>query len=245
MPVRLTRAFRGLLLLAAPLASARAQGGIEGRVVDRITADPVAEAVVLVVEVGIADTADADGRFGRIALPDGSYTIEIRRIGYVGAQWELELHGGVVLTHDFELEPTATPLAPAFVSDTAVERRAGLAGFERRRLRGGGQYMTQEQIESRGAAYSIGDLLRTLNGLRMACSLGGCRIWMTRFNGMCRPHFFADGIPAAASTVERMPVQDLFGVEVYSFSNVPMEFQRPDIDCGVIAIWTRRGPARR
>jgi hypothetical protein len=242
--VRVTGALCGFLLLTALRAGAQAQGGVEGRVIDRITTIPVAEAIVVIVEADITDTSDADGLFGRILLPDGTYTIEIRRLGYVGAQWELEFRGGVVLTHDFELEPLGVPLAPAFVTDTAVEIRLGLEGFEERRLRGGGQYMTRAEIERRSAR-TIGDLLRMLNGLRMACRLGTCRIWMTRWNGYCAPHYFADGIPAPASTVERMPVQDVFGVEVYTFSNVPMEFQRPDINCGVIAIWTRLGPARR
>ena len=33
--------------------------------------------------------------------------------------------------------------------------------------------------------------------------------------------------------------------EVYGLSDVPVEFQRPGLRCGVIAIWTRRGPPPR
>jgi hypothetical protein len=42
-----------------------------------------------------------------------------------------------------------------------------------------------------------------------------------------------------------MPVNDVFGVEVYDLFEVPIELQRAELRCGVISVWTRRGPPPR
>jgi hypothetical protein len=39
-----------------------------------------------------------------------------------------------------------------------------------------------------------------------------------------------------------MPVNDVFGVEVYDLFEVPIGLQRADLRCGVVSVWTRRGP---
>lgn len=87
---------------------------------------------------------------------------------------------------------------------------------------------------------TLGDLLRTMNGLRMFCNRTGCTIRMTRWAN-CRPFYFQDGVPINADFAERISPSDIYGVEVYDLSEVPVDFQRADLRCGVIAVWTRRG----
>jgi hypothetical protein len=71
-------------LLAPPIAAAQAEGSIAGKVLDAVTEAPVASAAVIASAPGQRRWAvtDAEGRF-RIALPAGSYSIEVERPGYV------------------------------------------------------------------------------------------------------------------------------------------------------------------
>lgn len=46
-------------------------------------------------------------------------------------------------------------------------------------------------------------------------------------------------------TAKRFLPLDIHGIEVIHVSEVPLEFQRSDLGCGIIVIWTRRGPPPR
>ncbi len=72
--------------------------------------------------------------------------------------------------------------------------------------------------------------------------------------GVTHPHdasgdalgqFFLDGFPATNAVGWDFPVRTVRSVEVYrSLFEVPPEFQRSNLRCGVIAIWSRqRGDA--
>jgi len=215
---------------------------LRGQVVDRETQVPIAGVQVFVlgrVEPAITDSA---GQFRHLGLAAIAHTIEVRRIGYEPLTLELFAVHDTAVVYPFEL-----PRLDVVVLDSVlVTGAAGSywhADFERRRSEGRGQFITRDQIEKRNAA-SVGDLLRMLNGLRMTCNNNHeCAVRMTRTN--CRPVYVADGMAANATTVERMPVNDIFGVEVYDLFEVPTALQLPQLNCGVIAVWTRRGPAPR
>jgi len=233
-------------LAALPIGETTAQqgtSGIQGRIVDRITRAPLEGALVFVLGRQIPVASDGEGRFRYAGLEMNSYFVQVQRTGYVTTTWEVPVPADSFVEHELEIEPLETPmLAPVVVEAVAPEDRTWYLGFERRRVAGEGQFVTRDEIELRRAP-SLGDLLRTLNGLQMFCNRRGCSIQMTRTR--CRPEYFLDGFPADRTTVERMPVTDIFGVEVFNFFQVPVEFQRADLNCGVIAVWTRRGPPPR
>ncbi len=230
--------------LAIPVSRTWAQvatGGIQGQLLDRVSRMPVAGAEVFVLGQGPSHTSDANGRFRHVGLRSGYYVVEIRRIGYAQGTWEVRVDEGELSSHEFELEPVPATLAPVTVEG---ERKTWFKEFEERRASRRGQYITFEDIEHRKVS-TLADLLRPLNGVRISCDrYGNCGILMTRWVS-CRPQYYEDGHPVTAIAAERLPVLDIYGVEVYNVSEVPMEFQRTDVKCGVIAIWTRRGPPPR
>jgi hypothetical protein len=66
---------------------------------------------------------------------------------------------------------------------------------------------------------------------------------MTRAPRGCRPEFFLDGFPASFSTGPNFPMRGVLGVEIYrTASETPVEFHRPNLMCGVIAVWSRPRP---
>lgn len=229
----------------APLPSGQAGSAvIRGRVIDGDTDAPVVGAEVSVLGRLAPATTDGTGSFRHPRLAPRPHVILVKKIGYEAATLELAATEDGTVEHVVALHRTDVPeMDTVVVTGTpAPPTSYWHPDFERRRIGGRGQFVTREEIEQRNAA-SLADLLRTLNGLRMVCRASGCAVQMTRTN--CRPTYFADGFPADNTTVERMPVNDLFGVEVYDLFEVPVELQRSQLRCGVISIWTRRGPPPR
>lgn len=233
-----------ILGLALPIPAAWAQGGtggIEGWLIDRVTRAPITGAEVFVLGYGGPERPDAEGRFRRTGLKGGYYIIEVRSVGYARATWEVQVRDNEVVAHTLELEPIAT-LPPVVVEG---ERKTWFRDFDERRAMGRGQFLTREEIDRRPAR-SLGELLRPMNGMRMSCIRNSteCSIRMTRWVN-CVPTYYQDGFHVNAATAERFLPVDIHGIEVYHVSEVPVEFQRTDLRCGVIVIWTRRGPPPR
>jgi len=231
------------LLMAAPAAWGQASGAISGRLVDRATHAPVVGAEVFVLGQHRPVMSDSNGAF-LYRLASGEYLLQVRQIGYIKAEWTVEVPEGEIVELLLQLEPIAFVLPPAVIEGRPEDLPTWFRGFEDRRVAKRGQFLTRAEIERRDPSVTLGNLLRTLNGLRMYCSRGGCNIRMTRWSN-CQPLYYQDGLPVFAGTAEGFVAMDIHGIEVYGLSDVPVEFQRPGLRCGVIAIWTRRGPPPR
>lgn len=230
------------LLMAAPKASSQVMtGAVAGRLVDRATHTPVAGAEVLVLGQRRPVMSDSNGAFRYRGLRPGEHLLQVRRIGYIKAEWPVRVDEGEIVELLLELEPIAFVLPPAVIEGNPEDLPTWFRDFEDRRTRKRGQFVTRAEIERQNPSSTLGDLLRALNGLRMSCTRTGCAIRMTRWPG-CQPFYYQDGLPVFATTAEQFLAMDIHGVEVYGLSDVPVEFQRPGLRCGVIAIWTRRGP---
>lgn len=228
----------------APPSGRRGDATVRGRVLDQETKAPIMGAEVAVVGGPQPSTTDGGGRFRLTRLAPTRHTLQVRKIGYDAVAVTVTAAEDSTVDEVVELHRSLVPRMDTIViADSARSPESYWhVDFERRRNAGRGQFVTRAEILQRNAA-SLADLLRSLNGLRVNCSPRGCAVWMTRAN--CRPAYFADGFPVEATTVERMPVNDLFGVEVYDRFEVPVGLQRADLECGVIAVWTRRGPPPR
>jgi Carboxypeptidase regulatory-like domain len=227
------------------LASGQAGSSfIMGRLVDSDTEEPIPGGTVLIVGRPELVFTDSVGRFRHAGLAPTAHVVNVTKIGYEPTAVELMAVEDSTVVYTVDMPRSKAILLDSVVVPAEAEepRSYWHRDFEDRRRGGRGQFITRAEIEQRRAS-SVGDLLRTLNGLRMVCTRQGCEVRMTRTN--CRPGFFADGYPADATTVERMPVNDVFGVEVYNLFEAPVQLQRPELQCGVIAVWTRRGPPPR
>ncbi|MCJ7627914.1 MAG: TonB-dependent receptor plug domain-containing protein, partial [Longimicrobiales bacterium] len=129
--------------------------------------------------------------------------------------------------------------------------------FKRRVETGLGIYITRDEVEARNPLL-VSDLLREVPGLDLQASGYGSRpsVRMVRATGMnCVTQIFVDGFlmngrafsptgfnPTDFRIDDVVSPRSVEGIEVYrGLSTVPPEFLNPDADCGVIAIWTRRG----
>jgi hypothetical protein len=250
------------LALAAPTAG---QVHIVGRVIDDATERPLGDAQVTV--------RTTDGRFlARMETePTGAFEfkvdrvsavrIDIRRMSYrANSMPILHFDGRRFFQVEARLAPDAILLAPLeVIAWSEVDPSPFLEGF-RQRLRGGlGLYITREDIEARHPTY-VADLLREIPGIMVTGSGVGARASVQVGRSVasrCETQIYVDGFllnrrtGVGRSLIEDFRIDDAVtplsveGIEVYrGISSVPAEFLNPDAECGVIAIWTRRGGRR-
>jgi hypothetical protein len=211
---------------------------VAGSLVDRTSRLPVEGARVAVLGTGLGASTDPAGRFELTGVPSGVRVVQIRAIGYAVGSWMVELGDGQVLRQVFELEARAIQLDSITVTAIAHEGWRSEAGFDERRARRIGFFLGRQEIQQR-QANTIGDLMRVVPGLMTTCNGRNCVIRMQRGTHNCQPEYFLDGYPATFATGPNFPIAQIRGVEIYRDRfETPAEFQRPNLQCGVIAIWT-------
>ena len=106
--------------LTTPLvaASAQATGTIAGRVVDRTTQQPIADAQVLVVGTTRGARTNDTGEYRLGAVSAGQIRIRVIRLGYEAEARTLTVAANETVTADFSLGATATRLDQVVVSAT-------------------------------------------------------------------------------------------------------------------------------
>lgn len=246
-----------LLLTAVPAA---AQIRIVGRVIANDTQEPLAHAQIT--------ARSTTGRFLRHTETDaeGNFELLIQRVAAVSIRADhpgyqantaptLYFDDHTFFRIEIRLDATAVLLAPLEVIGRAVDPSPFLDEFRERVRRGLGVYITRAQIERRRPMY-VTDLLRDIPGVTLQASGSGSRpvVHVGRTTG-CSTRIFVDGMLLNPTLMTSSgPRSDVFriddivspgsveGIEIYrGLSTTPPEFLSADANCGVIAIWTRRG----
>lgn len=211
---------------------------VAGSLVDRTSRLPVEGARVAILGTGLGASTDPTGRFELAGVPSGVRVVQVRAIGYAVGSWMVELGDGQILRQIFELEARAIQLDSITVTAAEYTGWRSEAGFDERRARRVGFFIGRQEIQQRHAN-TIGDLMRVVPGLMTTCTPRGCVIRMERGTAACQPEYFLDGYPATFATGPNFPITQIRGVEIYRDKfETPAEFQRPNLQCGVIAIWT-------
>lgn len=102
----------------APATPPERLGSVTGQVLDSLTGQPLASAVVRVVEVERRGDTHADGRFALTGIPAGTYTLQVQRVGYrpVRRQVTVPAEGATDLI--IRMAPTALELPGVVVTGT-------------------------------------------------------------------------------------------------------------------------------
>jgi TonB family protein len=226
-------------LLAAEL---EAQAGVRGAVVDSL-GGAIPGAQVVVQGSNVSAMTDAGGVFRIQRIPAGTVVLDVRRLGYRPAVRTLEHAGAAESVIEIQLAAIPEVLPTVEVRRRTEAFDARLAGYNARREKRVGHFVTRDQIERQDSP-RFADVLRSVPGLvvRPLRGSGGGRTVSIR--GNCSPLVFLDGFPAASGALD-LDVIDLStveGIEVYSgLATVPAEFLsvQGTERCGVIAIWSR------
>jgi TonB family protein len=241
------------LLVGTVAADAAAQSGavIKGTVHDS-AGRPIAGVELGVVGGGLRGRTDDRGTFRLSGVIAGPAVLMARRIGFNPSWQNLELRSNEEYRVDITLIASIEVLDAVRVNAPREVYDARLAGFNARRQRRVGHFVTRERID-RANSSTLSDMLREIPGVKIGPVRNQGRAIRLR-GASCPPLVFVDGSPATAAEfdVDIIDLQSVEGIEVYAgMGSIPPEFSGPrDLDrCGVIAIWSRpfrerRRPAR-
>jgi hypothetical protein len=233
----------------APADTAPLTATLEGTV-KTIDGSPVADARVFVRGSRAVVRTSASGSFSLSGLPLGTQVVEVAAIGYAGGRQAVDLRPGGPARTELVVAKSVQTL-PTLEVVGKLGNGADVSTFLQRAQRGQGHFITEEDIERRGAI-QFEDIMRTVPGIQVVPVGQGYRVYSSRgavnMQGDCSMTYFVDGayFPFDATSAEPFPVApiEIMAIEVYAgAAQVPAEFQRLANSCGAIVIWTKRGGA--
>lgn len=248
----LQRCFATLLLLACLATPAATQAqAIAGRVLDSLTAAPIAAATVMLLDstdtaVARAET-DSVGLFFFQAPGAGLYRVHADRMGYEEILTEhLPLRDAGSLELLVRLAPLPVEVEGLLVETEAEARRLRLEreGFYRRQEWAPGYFFDEEEIQKWRPTF-ISDLLQRVPGVRLHRQLGEVRVFSARRTGSCPMKIVLDGfkVDTVGGDLDFLVHPDrVIGMEIYPGAGgvgAPVQHRGTDAPCGILMIWTR------
>ncbi|HUQ81011.1 MAG TPA: carboxypeptidase regulatory-like domain-containing protein [Gemmatimonadaceae bacterium] len=255
MQSRVSRCSIAIALVGTVAAFASAQtpspegrAHLTGRVADAL-GNSIPKAEIIVSSTALHAESGTDGRFEVSGLPTGSVEVIVRRIGFSPAKIALELTSGERRDIRVMLSPMAVMMDSVSVTAPAPTTEVSYGGFETRRSRGFGTFITREDIEKRRARVPS-DLFRTMSGVKLIRDNGTLTVASNRLGAMnCPLRVFIDGshYPLYGQSIDALVhIVDIGAIEVYAGgATVPPQFSGRESTCGVIAIWTRHGQKKQ
>jgi hypothetical protein len=210
----------------------------------------IAKAEILVSNTSFRAETGTDGRFELGGLPSGTVEVVVRRLGFSPAKIPLQLEVGEMRDIRVLLSPVAFVIDSVSVVGSGPVIEKAFGGFESRKARGFGTFITREQIEKKNPRVTS-DLFRTVSGVKLLRENGTPTVVSTRLStvAFCPVRYFIDGAsyPLYGQSIDTMiQVADIGAIEVYpGGATVPPQFGGRESACGVIAIWTRQGQRKQ
>jgi len=235
------------LFLVPAVVLAQPGGSIRGVVHDSL-GGVVSSAHVTIQGSTSATTSDSIGTFRLSGVPAGEAVLEVRRLGYRPAVTALNIPAGSVLDVEVKLAPVPEQLAPVEIRRRAEVYDSRLAGFNSRKSKQVGYFVTREKLDRMSSARFV-DALRDMPGVSMRTLRGGV-VTVSLRGARCSPMFYLDGFPATSGPMDldMIDLSGVEGIEVYAgMTSIPAEFMGVvgGEQCGVIAVWSRPTRPRR
>lgn len=247
------------VLTAQPLQAA----GVITAIVTDSALIPVSGARVNIAGTAVQVITGANGRFIINPAAPGHYRFSIQKLGFHTLQVDEDVESDDTLRLAFVLDKASALLAGVSV---VGKRSPKLTQFDQRRERGGGQFLTAEDIERRNTPFAT-ELIRTLKGVNVKpYPAGGGQVQYLAMNSRsgttdeyrlrvrsslqeqtvigCPMQVYIDGVamPTPFNLDHLPPPSILAGVEFYSGpATTPSQFGGSDRRCGVIIVWTKDG----
>src|SRR5688500_127190 len=187
----------GTFLLAT---EAGAQAGVRGAVLDSLGGG-IPGAQITVQGSSASAVTDASGAFRIQRLPAGTVVLNVRRLGYRPAVRTVEHAGAAESVLEIRLTAVPEVLPTVEVRRRPEASDARLAGYNARREKRVGHFVTRDQIE-RHDSPRFADVLRGVPGLVVKPLRGSGGGRTVSIRGNCSPLVFLDGFPAASGALD-------------------------------------------
>lgn len=228
--------------LAVPITVARGNARLSG-VVRYPDGRPMGNAKLVVIGTGVSGATSPTGAFTLTGLPAGTYTLEVRAIGYSPKRVAVNLSSRRPTSVAVALDEKVQAVESVIVRGDRGKLQKDFTGFLDRSKRGLGRYITEDQIAQRNA-FVMTDVLRMTPGLTVVPN-GAMGYSLRGRGGQCTPDLYVDGMrvmDGAADIDQLVRPGDAAGVEIYNGAgSVPAQFSGGSASCGVVAVWTKRG----
>ncbi|HEX6573378.1 MAG TPA: carboxypeptidase regulatory-like domain-containing protein [Gemmatimonadaceae bacterium] len=234
----------GTTTVAAPAARVIhiGNGKLTGKVVALEGGQPLANAIVMVVDGPFVRTND-QGEFTLTRAPTGTQMVEIRAVGYYPHRAQVNVVANAAPL-DVKLSTLKAVLDTVKIIAKRLPQGPGDGGFLLRRRQGFGRFMAPQDIVKLNPI-NTSDLFRHFPGVRFSLNEFGQPIIQVRgaFAEWCEPAIFINGMNVSFMDTSDIDTwvkpQEVAGIEVYSGTMVPGEFQEGLRGCGSLVIWTR------
>lgn len=242
---------------AAPTATAR-MSHLQGTILDTL-GNPIAKAIVEVDEPSMAAFADDSGFFRLRNIPAGPRTIRIRKVGFDGVDFELNLLADSTIHIGVKLNRIAQQLEAVTVFTKEEEAHPLLAstGFYAQKRAGFGTLLTPEEVDKkRESVNDASSILRDVLGVTLRRErTGGANIQGKPSGGgsiqkgvqlVCMMNILKDGMLIKVNpgeTFDQIVSKDeVYAVEVYPRAEyTPAAYHQINGNdlCGTVVIWTK------
>jgi len=251
--------FLGSTLAEAPRAT---ETGVRlsGIVLAGRDGSPLADAQVSIIG-GPEARANERGQWAIVSAPVGTRTLEVRAVGHYPVRRAVDVMDGVA-----PIRVSLVTLKSVLDTMKTVSKRrvnTNLMGFHERRQMGNGQFFGPEDVE-RLRPLQTSDLFRQVRGLML--DRGQASDLSSPFEGraattraapapenkfVMRGLFAPNCIPTVFLNDHRLNdinaedldgfvrPREIAGIEIYSPTQAPAQFQPGLSGCGAIVIWTR------
>jgi hypothetical protein len=226
---------------AARDAAAAGPATLRGRVVGP-DGRPLERAQVRVAGLARVAVTGPAGTFLFDGLPEGSFGVEARAIGFEPVYAVADLHGRAPAEVRLALTRRVQELSSVVVRGRRTYRSSLLAQLAVRQRRNGGvgRLFNADDIGRRNPLV-VSDLVQQMPGFRVIPGPSFRNAIVGR--GGCEPRVLLDGLPVHDGALELDVIvrpHDLMAIEAYAGLGAPVELTGGWNDCGVVALWTRR-----
>jgi hypothetical protein len=242
--------------------------GVQGRILDRATNEPLRTAEVALRDGGgrilASGTTNDRGFFRLLTRLPGSYSLQVEAMGYERGEVDaLDVKTGRLNVVEMSLPPQAFALEPLVIVAEPHTYHLEMEGFYERKDLSGGFFITPEMIERRNTQRVTQYFLEVPGATIVQDQAGQNAVYFKAAMGLatmgstgggsqaapCWPRVYVDGMlmheggygmPAFIDGLSN-PF-DLAGVEIYrSPAEIPAQFGGSHSRCGVIVMWKKRG----
>ncbi|MBL0937339.1 MAG: carboxypeptidase regulatory-like domain-containing protein [Gemmatimonadaceae bacterium] len=212
-------------------------GTVHGRIVNP-DGEGIPDVLVAFDRPVLRVRTDSEGRFAMPNVPPGIRTLEVRAIGYQPMRLGLSVRSGHEESQTITIDRRVAVLGAVTVRADRFTTWDS-SGFEERRRRGSGYFLTAEDLNG---VVDLSTALRMVPGLRGRSNDRTQRLIAGRGAG-CLPAFVVNQVlfaPGGSIGPEAMiRASDIRAMEVFtSRLATPPQYQRYS-DCAVIVIWLR------
>jgi hypothetical protein len=215
---------------------------LHATVADAVTGIFLLDAEVTIRQLGLTRVTDFLGDARLPGIPSGAYTVEASRRGYETLTTVAKFSGRDSIELVLLLAPRSQELPTVTIKEDAPS--PFLKEFDERRRQGRGYYITDSELRAWHGRQFEDVIISKIPGLRTA-TIGTKKVlYSTRgpqslhHAGPCVIAMYVNGVHVEADP-QLVPLEFIGGIEYYNTGYVPVQYQAPGNDCGVILLWSR------